>query len=360
MDPHRLAKFPFLRDAITYVKENDVDLDDVLREYVFSEARRRGKKRVMDALVEGEIENHPMSTEEECLLEILSYPVARMIVSCINDSFLIKRYALAEAVTMNKRLLSESTESVAAVADELGVKVAIIDESLRMYFSDYLRYTSKMRSVDWKLVNMEVENGYVYLNKHRFARVLQQALQEKIENELPLEVSDEILQRFSTDLAEIRTALEMRVTKYKVEDLGRISIIKLPPCMRKLVGMVQAGENIPHSGRFAVTAFLHGIGLSQEEILRLFSSSPDFDQSKTRYQIEHITGEISGTRYTAPECSTMKSYGLCYEPDSLCKKIKHPFTYYRAKSRKRKEMSSEENRPKSPMKKNREGDRLDN
>ncbi|MCQ5375545.1 MAG: DNA primase, partial [Methanomassiliicoccales archaeon] len=172
MDPHRLARFPFLRDAITYVKENDVDLEDVLLNDIFSEARRRGKKRVMDAIVEGEIENYPMSTEEECLLEILSYPVARMIVSCINDGFLIKRYALAEAVTMNKRLLSESTESIAALADELGVNVVIIDESLRMYFADYLRYTSKMRSVDWKLVNMEVENGYVYLNKHRFARVL--------------------------------------------------------------------------------------------------------------------------------------------------------------------------------------------
>ncbi|MDH7509367.1 MAG: DNA primase large subunit PriL [Methanomassiliicoccales archaeon] len=346
MDPRRLARFPFLKEAIAYVKENDVDLNDLLQEFIFSEARSRGKRRVMDAIIEGEVGTYPISTDEECLLEILSYPVARMIVSCVNDSYLIKRYALAEAVTMNKRLVLESAESVASIADELGVKVAIIDESLRMHFSDYLRYTSKMRSTDWKLVNTEVENGYVYLNKHRFARVLQQALQEKIENELPLEVSNEILQRFSKDLAEIRTALETRIAKYKAEDLGRISIIKLPPCMRKLVGMIQAGENIPHSGRFAITAFLHGIGLSQEEILKLFSSSPDFDQSKTRYQIEHITGEISGTKYTAPECSTMKSYGLCYEPDSLCRKITHPFNYYRTRSRKRKEISSESNQSK--------------
>jgi DNA primase large subunit len=29
----------------------------------------------------------------------------------------------------------------------------------------------------------------------------------------------------------------------------------------------------------------------------------------------------------------MKSYGICFDPDELCKRIKHPLSYYRKKGR---------------------------
>ncbi len=332
-----MARFPFLREASDYVKANKIDLRDLLEGDALAPARLRGKQRVTDALNRGEVETRPTGTEQDRLLEVLSYPVARMIVSSVGDGFLIRRYALAEAVAMAKRLLSESIESVASVAEELKVQVTIVDSSLRMHFTDFLRYTSRMRSPEWKLVNTEVEGGYVYLSQQRFARVLQQALQEKIEDELPLDVSDQVVRSLKSDIAETKVLTEARRERYKAEDLGKITIVKFPPCMRRLVGIAQAGENMPHTGRFALTAFLHTIGLSQDDILNLFSSSPDFDPSKTRYQIEHITGEISGTEYTPPECSTMRSYGICFDPDNLCNsgRMRHPLSYYRIKSGRR-------------------------
>ncbi len=106
--------------------------------------------------------------------------------------------------------------------------------------------------------------------------------------------------------------------------------------MKKLLEMIRAGENVPHTGRFAIVAFLHTLGMDSETILSTFATSADFDESKSRYQIQHITGEISGTEYTPPECSTMKSYGICFDPDSLCDKewMGHPLKYYRLKGRK--------------------------
>ena len=95
------------------------------------------------------------------------------------------------------------------------------------------------------------------------------------------------------------------------------------------------GVNLPHSGRFALVSFLHTIGMNSEQILALFSQSPDFDESKSIYQIKHITGELNGTDgYTPPECHTMKSNGLCYDPDKLCNngKMNQPLTYYRIKT----------------------------
>jgi DNA primase large subunit len=225
------------------------------------------------------------------------------------------------------------------VAFQLGVTLNTDQESLRMHFTDYLKFTSRMRSKEWKLVNTEVKEGFVALSQVRLARVLQQALQDRIEAELPLPVNDQISQVLGSDLKELKERTTLKRDQFKAEDFGKVSVENFPPCMKHLIGMAQAGENMPHSGRFSLTAFLHHVGLSPEDILALFAVSPDFDQSKTKYQVDHITGETSGTEYTPPECATMKSYGICFEADDLCKHpqayVKHPLTYYRIKNRPR-------------------------
>lgn len=334
MDSFHYAKYPFLRDAAEYVKDHGVTLEDLLAHQAFRGARARGRMRVVDALEHGVIQLRPMGSEEERLEEILSYPMARMYVSGVADKFLTKRYALAEGVAMYERLEREELDVVEEVAYQLEVAASREDEVLRMHFTDYLRYTSRMRSKEWKLVNTEVRRGYVVLGQVRFARVLQQALQDRLEDELPLPVNDDIVRLLGEDLSDLKNLTALRRDQYKAEDFGKVSVENFPPCMKHFIGMAQAGENMPHSARFALTAFLHHIGLSPDEILALFSASPDFDVSKTKYQVDHITGETSGTEYTPPECTTMKSYGICFEPDSLCEhpRVKHPLSYYRIKN----------------------------
>ena len=115
--------------------------------------------------------------------------------------------------------------------------------------------------------------------------------------------------------------------------IGKLDNKKLPPCMRNILSAVQAGENVPHMGRFALVSFLHSLKLSNKEILQIFSTAPDFEEEKTRYQVEHITGSISSTSYKPPGCDKMRTYGICpvEEIDELCKKKKHPLSYYIAK-----------------------------
>lgn len=337
MDPRTLARFPFLKEASDLVRSRDVSLIDILGGMAYEEARERGMARTVEALEEGEVADRPLARELDQFQEILSYPLARMLVSCVPDPFLIKRYALAEGVTMKRRLEEEDIPTIVEVAEQLGVRAVVVEGSLRIRFTDYLRFTSRIRSKDWKLVNNEVFKGYVFLSKPRFCRVLQQTLQDRIEEELPMEVSDAIVDSLGSRWKRLETMVETWRERCKAEDFGEVSIVKFPPCMKRLVAIAQAGENLPHTGRFALTSFLHFIGMTPEDIIGLFSESPDFDPSKSRYQIEHITGEISGTEYTPPECSTMKSYGICFDPDNLCKhpKVNHPLTYYRIKSRDR-------------------------
>ena len=66
--------------------------------------------------------------------------------------------------------------------------------------------------------------------------------------------------------------------------------------------------------------------------LVLASAEPDFDPEKTRYQVEHIAG-ASGTEYRPPACDTMATYGNCPGEDELCRKIRHPLSYYERRLR---------------------------
>lgn len=335
MDVLTAAKYPFLKESAKHLKETGVSLDQLVSGVAYERARYLGRDRVMEALEDGKIDDHPMPTKIDATVELLSYPVARMIVSAVADPGFVKRYAIAEAKKANERLRKEDIGFVTKMADEFGLSVEQTEGGLSVDFADFLRFSATMRSKDWKLVNQRIQRGRVAVSKLRLIRLIEQMLTEKISSELPLEVSETILDAFSADILEIRKALEERRAQYQAKGMGRLSIVRFPPCMKKLLKMIQSGENVPHSGRFALVAFLHTLGMDSEEILETFSTAPDFDASKTTYQINHITGEISGTEYTPPECSTMKSYGICFDPDDLCKRdwMKHPLTYYRTKGK---------------------------
>src|SRR5436305_5633268 len=166
-------------------------------------------------------------------------------------------------------------------------------------------------------------------------RVRLYAVQRHIEQGLTRPVDDDSGAAFKSGRSEIRVLLEAKKATYKAEDIGKVSITRYPPCMYSLLAQIQNHENVPHMGRFAIVAFLHHIGLGNEEIFRVFGDVPDFAADVTKYQIEHITGTSSPTEYTPPDCATMKSYGICPGPDRICLTIKHPLSYYRIKGRER-------------------------
>ena len=79
---------------------------------------------------------------------------------------------------------------------------------------------------------------------------------------------------------------------------------------------------------------MHTIGMDLHQIVEVYTRAPDFDIQKTMYQVEHISGR-GGTEYTPPGCATMKTYGLCVNPDAICKNksVTHPLWYYKQKKK---------------------------
>jgi len=333
VDLRTLARYPFLREAGERVKAEGIGLEDVLTNRAYERARVLGYDRALAALERGQIEDRPAVDEAAAVNELLSYPVARMIVSAAADTYLTRRYAIAEAKLAHARLLGEDPDFLLEVATELGLDLAPANGTVRLHFADFLRFTNTMREKEWKLINQRVDRGSVLLPREKAVRVVQNAVQRKIDQELPLEVNDFILETLEAEVQEVRRLLREKHQKWRAEDVGAARITRFPPCMYQLLAAIQNHENVAHMGRFAIVTFLHHVGLANEEIYRVFGDVPDFAADVTKYQIGHITGETSATEYSTPECATMKSYGLCPGPDALCLTIKHPLSYYRKKGR---------------------------
>jgi DNA primase large subunit len=335
----RLATYPFLEDAKLYVKKEAPTIQELLRDPIYERSHAVAVERLEKAFQNKNVGVRGLTTESDCIMELFSYPIARMIACCINDVFFTRRYALGEAVHMYRNLLKESPSFLIEIAKEFNLNVQRIPEQAKfsIYFTHYLHY-APTRYKTWKMINREMTNGYITLTHKDLARLLQEALRERINTELDGKPCHEMVRSlFSSEIHQFQRIVAKYRKKIETIPIGRLDIEKLPPCMKQILTAMQSGENVPHMGRFALVAFLHSIKLGTEEILQLFNRAPDFEEEKTRYQIEHITGDTSATSYKAPGCDKLKTYGICpiEDIDDLCKRIPHPISYYQEKWKKK-------------------------
>lgn len=333
MDVTQLARYPFLDEARQLVKEEGVRTAEILHDSIYERARGLGRQRVNDALQDGIVGDYPAASETDAVMNIFSYPIARIIVASVSSSYPTGRYALAEAKRAYQYLKDEEDSLVVAMAEEFGLH---INDRLAIHFTDYLEHAPTW-SDTWKLVNMPLRQGWIPLQKWQLARLLQNAIQDTIYREVrEMQPPSEVRHVFKEEVTRLRTLMEERQMQREA-DMGEVTVTKLPPCIRQLLAAAQSGINVPHVGRFTLVSFLHAVGMDTDDIVALFGGSPDFNRGHTRYQIEHITGKVSGTEYTPPSCSSIKTWGLCPTDKTgrICKKVKHPLGYYRIKSRAR-------------------------
>jgi DNA primase large subunit len=330
-----LAKYPFLKETKLFIKEKGPSVNELLEDILFERARSLGIERLENALKKGNIGESSAVTETDCLMEILSYPLARMITVCVGDTYLKRRYALAEAYHTYRNLLDESVTFLLEVAKELHINAEFNENTnqIKIFFKDYL-HNAPTRYKEWKMVNRDLDQGYVTITKKDLSRLVLETLRRRINEELDSRQCNQTIQKsFSSDIRRFQMLLASKKRKMEVTPVGKVSINKLPPCLKDILTAIQAGENVPHMGRFALVAFLSSLKLSTHDILKIFSSAPDYEQDKTRYQVEHITGASSSTSYKSPGCDKMRTYGLCpsEKMDDICRRINHPLSYYRAR-----------------------------
>ena len=330
-----LSKYPFLNISKEYIKKNGLSINELLDDPLYERACLRGIDRLDNAFNKKDIGDRELVTDTDCFMELLSYPIARMIAVCVDDLFFKRRYALGEAIHVYKNLLNEKIPFLIDIAKEfdINVKHSADFNKISIYFIDYL-HNAPTRYKEWKMINRVMNEGFIEISHKDLARIIQESLRIRINDELDGKIcSRKVNERFLEDIRRIQNSVNSLRKKIRQEPIGKLDIKKLPPCMKNLLSSIQAGENVPHMGRFALVAFFNSLKLSTNEILKLFSTAPDYEEDKTRYQVEHISGVFSSTSYKPPGCEKMRTYGICpvEEIDEICKRKRHPLSYYRAK-----------------------------
>ena len=330
-----ISKYPFLDASKEYIKNNNLSIEELLDDSLYERARLTGVERLDNAFEKRDVGERSLVTESDNIMELLSYPIARMIAVCIEDIYFKRRYALGEAIHAYNNLLNETTNFLINVSKEFNIDVNFDKDTnkISIYFVDYLHH-APTRYKEWKMINREMKNGFIQISHKDLARIIQEALRTRINNELDeRKCSKKVYETFSSDIKRIQNSVMIHRRNIEAAPIGKLDTKKLPPCMKNILAAIQAGENVPHMGRFALVSFLHALRLSNNEILKTFSTAPDYEEERTRYQVEHITGYSSSTSYTPPGCDKMRTYGICptEEIDDLCKKKRHPLSYYKAK-----------------------------
>ena len=332
-------RYPFLPTASELL--DGIKLDSLLNDYYYAEARALALSRLEASATSGiiDVEGPPTNDESDI---VIGYVISRLVLAAADNQALVNYVALSEARRAEKFLNSENNEELIEVSNSLGiVTVELNGNNFNMNFIDYVRASSNLREGDWKLSNRGVSNGIVTLDRQTFVRLMREVIRQHLEElpEAPKEIRDQyegtiedlrntVSKTFTERIGGLNTVVDERQAE-AMKELGRFDLSKAPPCFNLNLLDLQSGVNLAHPSRFFITTFLSSLNQDPESVMRLFATAPDFKESFTRYQVEHITGTTSSTKYSPPKCDTLVSSGVCPGPNALCRQIRHPLSYYR-------------------------------
>ncbi|MCE8429820.1 MAG: DNA primase large subunit PriL [Candidatus Methanoperedens sp.] len=332
MDIIDFANIPCTSDALEYLRKLDIGSNDLCTQAVFESIRLTGKERVLEAFKDGVLKYrrfNKLAAEKE----LLAYPIARIIVSCINNNYLTKRYALAVAKSSYEHIKDlKSAVLLKELAADFGINIRFDDMmNVSMHFTDYIQCVHVLHDPKWKMLNRTVKQGTLMISRDDLARLMEEVVRQKVESGLPHEVPKDIQMALEPYIAEVREIIYTRTSKQGFRKEGFSEVIPdcFPPCISTAITDVQANVNLSHTMRFAMTSFLLNIGMAPDNVTEIFKASPDFKEQATSYQISHING-ASGTTYTCPSCATMATNGNC-PGKSMCNKIENPLVCHRRK-----------------------------
>src|SRR5487761_1212673 len=322
-----LAKYTFLPQAGDFIRLQGVSISDLANQD-YKKVIQRAEERVRQAIQDNKVS----SKIEEREIEILSFPVSLMLVKTTKLDHLMTRYALAEAIRVESLLKQEKNSKVIEdiFRTSLGLELehnpqATLPE-FRIPISEYVKRAVQFHKEEWKLVNKIVGGGKVFLSQADLIRLIRE------------EIRSMILQRLKDiKVPKLPENLEQVVKKIIAiappPPRSAYTIINVrpedyPPCVRHALDLLEKGENVPHYGRFLMATYLLSVGKSVDDIVALFPKAPDFKQSVTRYQVEHLAGLKGGrTRYRVPSCSTLLTHNFCFKDPVKCYGITSPLQY---------------------------------
>ena len=339
---HDRVKYPFIEMTAKHVRGIGIDINDLESDF-FIPFLDRTEKRIENALLNVSVHSKtkPLdkTSEREKEIEIFSFPISVMLVAATEDSFIKSRYALAEAKRASGLLQEEDKKKLLEIAKAFKWEVKLLTNDhpyvFTLRFQKFLNNATGFHDRTWKLVNQKMIDGNIYLTQQKFSRLLEEEIRKYVECRLDTKIkslSPTIMARVNR----LRLMASEKKEQIRLEAIPeRVVMEAFPSCIKGVYDRVAAGRPASHMGRFGLTSFMLSIGMSAEDVFKFFRSVSDFNERMTRYQVEHIGGTRgSGTKYTPPNCATLRTHGICVSPESECKGAVNPLVCYKKKLKK--------------------------
>jgi DNA primase large subunit len=343
----RHGRYPFFSAAREAVREADVSLFGLVERDAPAVARAR--ERVERGLTAGTTASEEPDRWDP-RDDLLSYPIARILVSLLDDRSAVEKYAAAEAATAAERFETDfstdddglrSVERVSVTREEVLAEFEIDADAeagsrrrgergrgrnwFRVTLGTYLTLSNSDWGDRWRLVNREVRDGRVRVEETELDRLVEEAVRRRVAEGLPFDVRErnpELAEALDATVSSVRQLLTAGHAPTSGIDVVEPALF--PPCVKALLEQSRGGEELSPESRFSLTAFLVAIGLDGATI----ASVAGLDEETTTTQAEFLR-DREGVQYPSPSCATMQAYGDCVNRDERCDEITHPLSYYK-------------------------------
>jgi len=320
-------RFPFSSRAVKIAKESDFSLDNAPQRAI-----DRAKAMVLHA-GQGKEYFLPKIAESSDTLkdEIIAFPLAKIFLSLIRRGELNKKFSrmFSDSAFKYLQLEAKADDFIIDLAKELKIKFKVSNKKEFFAEIDLLDYLKASFSQEFmKLVNQRIKAGNVFLNRNDFMRFEAALVYNKILSSLPVDTKV-MPKKLKKEAEEIAGEIFKRTKReFVFTGGGKIDLNYFPPCFSLLYDKLTSGEHkLHHLENFDLGCFLVNLRMPEEEILKLYARSPNFNERLVRYHIKNIKGTSSKPRYSSPSCSKMVEHKLCRRNDS-CEGIKTPLGYY--------------------------------
>ena len=366
-----LARYPFLPQATEWIQglaiEHDIDLDELLDGEWMEKARSRARIRLIDSIESKDgvaVVGGDIFTEEGRIIEAFSFYYARLVVFASEDERLIARWAQAEA-TRAEQVLTKDSENLEIIAKtflsdiekdvDLSQSKQLVNTNnnrrlrqnqdgnlWKIGMPDFIEICPKITGSRWRLANAQISKGKItlfneqqYSSSAKLARLLRERIKHHIEQEALQKMQNidmELALRLAEPVGMVRNLMASKASE--AINLVGAEESDWSPCMRKIIADLANGVNVNHFGRLFLASISAKLALPEESCIGFFRGAPDFSESTTTYQVNHVyNGE-----YTPASCGKLKVNHNCPVlpgDDRLCdiSWMDHPLKYIRATQR---------------------------
>lgn len=336
------AKYPFLVES--QAEASVLKIEELTDEIVAKATSR------LEGAIAGLVD-HELSDNHK--KELLVFVAQLLMVKLAGVDALVRRFALSESKrveyfmlwdlkgdrSLARKFAKDVLEAEFSIATrEAKVKPKSEDKKrasaessrstmLAIPVVEYLMHVTTLRSKEWALKARNVESGMVFLRDKEVARLVRHELQVRLITRVRrMSIPDR------TTLPEgLLMAAESIRAKYIAKfEHGTMTLPSvLPPCVRRIIEMLERHENVSHAGRILLATYMAANGRPSDEICALFRGAPDYDEATTRKNVEYLAGKNAvGRAYHVKRCERVKAEGFCF-PDDGCKSVTHPLQYGR-------------------------------